>query len=59
MNLINFLRDVVIWLSENYSSLPNEFKKKFPERDFVNARLFLFDVCESSSELNQDFRDYE
>ena len=59
MNLIKFIRDLCIWLSENYSSMPNEFKQKFPETDFVNARSYLYDVCEFDSEVNQDFVDYE
>ena len=59
MNLIKFLRDVIIWLSNNYSQLPSDFKERFPEEDFVNARTYLYDVCEIDSEVNQDFADYE
>lgn len=59
MNLIKFLRDVVIWISNNYSSMPVDFQRIFPESTFVNARSYLYDVCDYDSELNQDFSDYE
>ena len=59
MNLIKFVRDLMIWLSENYSQMPKEFQSKFSETDFVNARCYLYDVCDYDSELNQDFVDYE
>ena len=59
MNLIMFLRDLVIWLSNHYSQLPDEFKKQFPEEMLVNARSYMYDVCDYDSEVNQDFVDYE
>lgn len=59
MNLIKFLRDLVIWLSNHYSQLPDEFKKQFPEETLVNARSYMYDVCDYDSEVNQDFVDYE
>lgn len=59
MNLIKFLRDVVIWISNNYSSMPLDFKRTFPEKTFVDARVYLYDVCDYDSEVNQDFVDYE
>ena len=59
MNFIKFVRDLMIWLSENYSQMPKEFQSKFPETDFVNARSVLYDVCDYDSEINQDFVVYE
>ena len=59
MNLIKFLRDVVIWIYNNYSSMPVDFQRTFPESTFVNARSYLYDVCDYDSEVNQDFSDYE
>ena len=59
MNFIKFLRDLMIWLSKNYSMMPMEFKSKFCETDIVNARVYLYDACDPDSELNQDFDDYE
>lgn len=59
MNLIKFLRDVVIWISNNYSSMPVDFQRTFPEEAFVNARTYLYDVCDYDSEVNADFSDYE
>lgn len=59
MNFIKFVRDLMIWLSENYSSMPKEFQSKFSETDFVNARSILYDVCDGDSEINQDFVYYE
>ena len=59
MNFIKFVRDLMIWLSENYSSMPKDFQSKFSEKDFINARCVLYDVCDDDSEINQDFVDYE
>ena len=59
MNLIKFLRDVVIWISSHYSEMPVDFKRTFPEKTFVNARTYLYDVCDFDSDVNQDFNDYE
>lgn len=59
MNLIKFLRDVVIWISENYQSMHPDFKRRFPKETFINARTYLYDVCDNDSEVNQDFSDYE
>ena len=59
MNLIKFLRDVVIWISNNYSSMPVDFQRTFPEKTFVDARTYLYDVCDYDSEVNQDFVAYE
>ena len=59
MNLIKFVRDLVIWLSNHYSLLPDIFKKQFPEETLVNARSYMYDVCNYDSEVNQDFVDYE
>ena len=59
MNLIKFVRDLVIWLSNHYSQLPDEFKKQFPEETLVNARSYMYDVCDYDSEVNKDFVAYE
>ena len=59
MNLIKFLYDVFVWLTRNYSQLPDSFKKSFPEARCVDARLYLSSFAQSDSELNEIFKDYE
>ena len=59
MNLIKFLYDLLVWLTNNYSQLPDSFKKSFPEPRCVDARLFLSSIAQSDSELNEIFKDYE
>lgn len=59
MNLFKFLYDLLVWLTNNYSSMPDSFKKSFPEERFVDARLYLSSFALSDSELNEIFKDYE
>lgn len=59
MNLFKFLYDVFVFITNNYSQLPDGFKKSFPEEKCVNARLFLSGIAVADSELNEDFEDYE
>ena len=59
MNLIKFLYDMLVWLTNNYSQLPDSFKKSFPESKCVDARLYLSSFAQSDSELNEIFKDYE
>ena len=59
MNVFKFLYDLVVYCTNNYSSMPDSFKKSFPEERCVNARLWLSSIAQSDSELNEDFRDYE
>lgn len=59
MNFINFLYDVFVWITCNYSQMPDEFKEKFPETACVNACSAVYEIFDSNSELNSDFVDYE
>lgn len=59
MNFFKFLYDVFVWLTNNYFSMPDSFKKSFPESRCVDARIFLSDVVQSDSDLNSNFTDYE
>lgn len=59
MNFFKFLYDVFVYLTCNYSRLPNEFTEKFPEGDLINARLFLSDFVQDDSVLNKNFKNYE
>lgn len=59
MNFIKFWRDVVIWISNNYSSMPVDFQRTFSESMFVIARIYLSDVCDCDSEVNKNFSDYD
>ena len=59
MNQFNFLYDLLVWLTNNYSSMPDSFQKSFPEERCVDARLNLSLLAHSDSELNEIFKDYE
>lgn len=38
------LYDMVVYITNNYSKMPDEFKSKFPEKDIVSSRLFISDI---------------
>ena len=59
MNFFKFLYDVFVWITQNYSQLPDYFKKSFPEAMCVEGRLFLSNFAQSDSDLNETFNDYE
>lgn len=59
MNFFKFLYDVFVWITSNYSSLPDSFKKSFPEHCCVDARLFLSSFSQADSDINESFKDYE
>ena len=59
MNFIKFLYDVFVWITCNYSLMPDEFKEKFPEQTCVNARCAVHEIFSTDSEFNSDFVDYE
>lgn len=59
MNFFKFLYDVFVWITNNYSQLPDSFKKSFPERICVEGRIFLSNFAQSDSDLNEIFKDYE
>lgn len=40
MNFVKFLYDLIVYLTVNYSKLPDELKQRFSEESFVSARLF-------------------
>lgn len=59
MNFFKFLYDVFVWITNNYSQLPDSFKKSFPESICVEGRIFLSNLVQSDSDLNEIFKDYE
>ena len=59
MNFFKFLYDVFVWLTNNYSQLPDGFRKSFPEKSCLSARLFLSSITQGDSYLNDDFAAYE
>lgn len=59
MKFFKFLYDVFVWITNNYSHMPDTFKKSFPEHSCVEGRLFLSNFVQVDSDLNQTFRDYE
>lgn len=59
MNYFKFLYDVFVWITNNYSKMPLEFRNRFPETDCISARTNLSEVVISDSLLNIDFANYE
>lgn len=53
--MFRLLYDLVVFLSNNYSKMPDEFKDRFPEHFLVRARL---DVGSVKS-IIQNYSDYE
>ena len=54
--MIKFFYDLLVYLTKNYSSFSDDFKKLFPEDRLVNARQVCWDLFNSDS---TDFGDYE
>lgn len=54
--MIKFFYDLMIYLTTNYGSMPESFRKQFPEEILVNARQVIFDIYSSET---SDFEDYE
>lgn len=59
MNFFKYLYDVFVWITNNYSKMPDSFRKSFPEHSCINARCFLSNLVQSDSDFNNDFADYE
>ena len=56
MFMIKFMYDLMVFITTNYSEMPDKFKERFSETDCVNARQIVFDVYDADS---KDFADYE
>ena len=54
--MIKFFYDLFVYLTAHYSSMPDDFKKQFPEETLVNGRQIMFDIYDSET---NDFVDYE
>ena len=54
--MIKFLYDLMVFLTKNYSSQSDDFKKIFPEERLVNMRQVCFEMFTSET---TDFADYE
>ena len=50
-----FLYDLLVYLTNNYSSMPDAFKNRFSETFLVRARLQVGTIVEHS----KDWKDYE
>lgn len=59
MNYLKFLYDLMVYLTSNYSEMPQSFKSRFPEKDCVNSRLILSDITDLENPINKEFKDYE
>lgn len=53
--MIKYLYDLVVYLTTNYSLLPDSFRARFSEKDLVNLRIGISDLFNAS----KDFDDYE
>ena len=42
--MIENLYDLIVYVTNNYSSMPQEFREKFPEGTCVNLRLAVSDI---------------
>lgn len=38
------LYDLIVYVTNNYSSMPDGFKRAFPEKDCVKMRLFVSNI---------------
>ena len=54
MNFIKFLYDVFVWITCNYSEMPDEFKSKFPEETCINARCAVHEIFDTHNPQNLD-----
>ena len=54
--MIKFFYDLLVFLTKNYSSMSDDFRKLFPEERLVNARQVCWDMFNSDE---TDFADYE
>ena len=54
--MIKFFYDLLVWITSNYSKMPDDFRSSFSEERLVNARQVCFDVYDSET---NDFADYE
>ena len=59
MNFFKFLYDVFVWITSNYSQMPDSFKKSFSEPSCIRGRLFLSNFIQDDSDLNETFKAYE
>ena len=59
MNFFKFLYGVFVWITNNYSQMPDSFRKSFPEQTCVEGRLFLSNFAQGDSDLNETFKNYE
>lgn len=59
MNFFKFLYDVFVWITNNYHTMPDGFKKSFPEETCIKSRLTLSDIAQADSDFNNEFKDYE
>ena len=50
--MIEKFYDLIVYVTDNYSSMPQEFREKFPEGTCVNLRLDVFNIL-------SDFENYE
>ena len=53
--MFRLIYDLLVYLTNNYSSMPDSFKKRFPEAFLVRARLQVGTI----NEYLNDWNDYE
>ena len=53
--MFKFIYDLLVFLTCNYSAMPENFKKKFPEEYLIKSRLNFGSIIN----FENDFVDYE
>ena len=53
--MFKLLYDLLIYVTENYSSMPDGFKKRFSEAFLIRARLQVGTI----NNYNEDWNDYD
>ena len=54
--MFKFLYDLLVWITNNYSKMPSDFQKRFPENFCVRGRLDLGSLDET---IIKNWIDYE
>ena len=54
--MLVFLYDLLVWITNNYSKMPSDFQKRFPESFCVRGRL---DIGTFHETFIKNWSDYE
>lgn len=54
--MFQLVYDLLVWVTNNYSKMPEDFQKRFPESFLVRGRL---DIGSFNEVLTKNWNDYE